>query len=413
MSLSKPAHKPRSQVRQHFCIVSETYIPEINGVALTLANLVKGLIARGHSVSVVHPRQHKQEKSHGSGVTSCSEDISVRGLPLPGYDGLQFGMFSGRLLRQTWKRHPPAAVYVATEGPLGWSAVRAARQLGIPCVSGFHTNFHQYCKHYGVGRLQPLALRYLALVSQSNRIHTGLQRRTARPTAKPGFNSVSILERGVDSELFAPQRRCSELRHRWGLFDDDIALIYVGRIAAEKNLKLAIEAYRAAKKINDRVKFVIVGDGPLRPALQSEHADVIFAGMQTGEQLARHYASADIFLFASETETFGNVTLEAMASGLAVIAYNYAGAKLHIANGESGLLVRFGDAKGFIESACDLVREPETIKRIRRQARQYVTRLSWPRVVERFEALLLSAGRRPGRTASSFPLTRGNVAIQP
>ena len=398
---------------QHFCIVTETYPPEINGVALTLANLVKGLLAQGHRVSVVHPRQRKQRKPNGFEFACCSEDIAVRGLPLPGYDGLQFGMFSGRLLRQTWTRHPPVAVYVATEGPLGWSAVRAARQLNIPCISGFHTNFHQYCKHYGLGWLQPTALRYLrrfhnqtesTLVSNED-LRVRLQ--------SAGFNNVSILERGVDSELFTPRRRSTELRQRWGLSDDDLALIYVGRIAAEKNLALALEAYRATRKISDRIKFVIVGDGPFRPALQSEHTDVIFAGMQTGEQLAMHYASADMFLFASETETFGNVTLEAMASGLAVIAYNYAGAKLHIANGESGVLVRFGDAKGFVDLACELVREPETIKRIRRQARQYVARLSWPRVVEKFEALLLSAGRRPGHAESPHPLTRGNVATQP
>ena len=417
ISLIGLARESRSQTAhsdpQHFCIVTETYPPEINGVALTLANLVKGLLARGHTVSVVHPKQRKQRKPNGFDFACCSEDIGVRGLPLPGYDGLQFGMFSGRLLRETWTRHLPAAVYVATEGPLGWSAVRSARQLGITCVSGFHTNFHQYCKHYGVGRLQPLALRYLRWFHNQTESTLVSNEELRARLQSAGFNNVGMLERGVDSELFAPQRRCNELRRSWGLSDDDLALIYVGRLAAEKNLELALEAYRAARKLSDRIKFVIVGDGPLRPAFQSEHKDVIFAGMQTGEHLARHYASADVFLFASETETFGNVTLEAMASGLAVIAYNYAGAKIHIANGETGVLVRFGDAKGFVDSACDLVREPETIKRIGRQARQYVTRFSWPRVVERFEALLLSAGRRPGRTASSFPLTRNNVATQP
>ncbi len=201
---------------QHFCIVTETYPPEINGVALTLENLVKGLLARGHAVSVVHPRQRAQRNSNGVEVAPCSEDIPVRGLPLPGYDGLQFGMFSGRLLRQTWTRHPPAAVYVATEGPLGWSAVHTARQLGIPCVSGFHTNFHQYCKHYGVGRLQPLALRYLRWFhNQTENTLVSNEELRAR-LQDAGFNSVSILERGVDSELFTPQRRCTELRRKLG-----------------------------------------------------------------------------------------------------------------------------------------------------------------------------------------------------
>jgi len=335
----------------------------------------------------------------------------VRGLPLPGYQGLQFGVPSGRLLRQSWKNHRPAAVYVATEGPLGWSAVHTARSLGIPTVSGFHTNFHQYCKHYRLGWLQQIALRYLrwfhnqtecTLVSNQD-LCVGLQ--------SAGFNNVSILERGVDSQLFHGQRRCSQLRREWGVSDNDLVMICVGRIAAEKNLKVAIEAYREIRKRGGQVKFVIVGDGPLRSVLQKENMDLIFAGMQTGEQLARHYASADVFLFPSETETFGNVTLEAMASGLAVVAYNYAGARLHIANGETGVLVRFGDAKAFVDSACGLVRAPETLARIRRQARQYVAHLNWQQVVERFETLLLNAGQGTGK-ASSSTLTRKGLAPQ-
>ena len=158
----------------------------------------------------------------------------------------------------------------------------------------------------------------------------------------------------------------------------------VGRIAAEKNLSLAIEAYRAMARYNDRLKFVIVGDGPLRQSLQREHSDVIFAGIRTGKQLARYYASADLFLFPSETETFGNVTLEAMASGLAVIAYDYAAAKLHVTHGQTGILVRFGDANAFVEAACSLIRGVQAIQRIRRQAREHIIQLSWPRVVENF-----------------------------
>jgi len=394
---------------QHFCVVTETYPPEVNGVALTLAHLVRGLLARGHTVSVVHPEPRNRRTSGGSGRGIYSKATLIRGLPLPGYHDLQFGVPAGRLLRRSWRHHPPAAVYVATEGPLGWSAVRAARRLGIPAVSGFHTNFHHYCKHYGVGWLQSLALRYLrwfhnqtdcTLVANED-LRTRLQR--------AGFNNVSILERGVDSELFTPQRRCAELRSEWGSSDKDLVLIYVGRIAAEKNLDLAIEAHRAMRRFNEGIKFVIVGDGPLRPALQRKNTDLIFAGMQTGEQLAEYYASADIFLFPSETETFGNVTLEAMASGLVVIAYDYAGAKLHITHGETGVLVRFGDLKAFVESACSLVRDPQAVRRIRRQAREYITCLSWARVVERFEALLISAGAQ-GLTASRSPLTRRGLA---
>ena len=392
--------------QQHICVVTETYPPEINGVAITLSRLVGGLRARGNKVSVVHPRQ-RNSQSAGGMLDPESNDIQVRGLPLPGYHGLQFGMPAGRLLKQTWSHHRPAAVYVATEGPLGWSAVRTAQSMRIPAVSGFHTNFHSYCKHYGVGWLQHVALRYLRWFhNQTERTLVSNEELRAQ-LEDTGFCNVGIIERGVDSQLFTPQRRCNELRQKWGLSEDDLALIYVGRIAAEKNLAVAVEAYRAIKRFNDRIRFVLVGDGPQRQSLQRENPDLIFAGMRMGEELGKYYASADVFLFPSETETFGNVTLEAMASGLVVIAYNYACAKLHITHGETGILVRFGDANSFVSTASALVREPQTIKRIRQQGRQYVSYLGWERVVERFEALLLSAGRQGrGEAGSAGSLLR-------
>lgn len=398
-----------SSTQHHFCFVTETYPPEINGVAITLALLVNGLRARGNAVSVVHPRQRATQKSNGSSNGDV-HDIEIRGLPLPGYHGLQFGLPAGGLLRRAWSRNPPRAVYVATEGPLGWSAIRAAKKLDIPTVSGFHTNFHSYCRHYRVGWLQQTALRYLRWVhNQTERtLVTNEELRVRLQDA--GFRNVSILERGVDAQRFAPQHRSVDLRREWGLSDNDLALTYVGRIAAEKNLTVAIEAYHAIKRFNERSKFVLVGDGPLRQSLQRQHPALIFAGMRTGDDLARHYASGDVFLFPSETETFGNVTLEAMASGLAVVAYNYACARLHIANGETGVSASFGDSKAFVNSACALSREPLTIKRIRRQARQYATYLSWSRVVEKLETLLVGAGREK-RTISASSLTRRRLAV--
>jgi glycosyltransferase involved in cell wall biosynthesis len=392
---------------QNICVVTETYPPEINGVALTVARLVSGLIDRGHSVSVVRPNQ-RLSGGFDSGI--CSEATLVRGLPLPGYRGLQFGLPAGRLLLRAWRTSTPDAVYVATEGPLGWSAVRAARRLDIPIVSGFHTNYHNYCQHYRIGWLRDLALRYLRWFhNQTDRTLVSNEDLRDRLQAA-GFSGVSILERGVDSQLFSPHRRSAELRKQWGVSEEDLILIYVGRVAAEKNLEVAIAAYHAMKRIGCGIKFVIVGDGPLHPRLQRDHADLIFAGIQTGEQLARYYASADVFLFPSETETFGNVTLEAMASGLAVIAYNYAGAKVHIAHGETGVLVRYGDAQAFADAACRLVCEPCSLGRIRRQARQQAAYLAWSRVIEKFETLLISA-RAQNRALADCSATSRGLAV--
>jgi glycosyltransferase involved in cell wall biosynthesis len=396
---------------RHICVVTETYPPEINGVALTLARLVEGLRAQGHAVSVVRPHQ---ETSEGLGFHCDPELIMVPGLPLPGYRGLHVGLPAGGLLRDCWTHHRPDVVYVATEGPLGWSAVRTAQRLGIPVFSGFHTNFHSYSRYYRAGWLQQLIFRYLC----------GFHNRT-RGTVVPsadlrdrlqalGFKNVSILGRGVDSQLFTPERRCAALRYHWGVSDNDLAILYVGRVAPEKNLELAIEAYRAMKRFSDAVKFVMVGDGPLCATLQKEHTDLIFSGVHTGERLAKHYASADVFLFPSETETFGNVTLEAMASGLVVIAYDYAAAKMHITHGETGVLAPYGDAKAFVALAAKLVREPQSLAKIRRQAREYAASVDWQRIVERFATLLMGApSQNHAISTVSITRTRRSLATEP
>ena len=373
---------------QHISLVTETYPPEVNGVALTLEHLVKGLIAQGHSVSVVRPHQAAADSARSS--YDCEVTL-VGGMALPGYEGLQFGLPAGRVLRRAWRESPPDVVYVATEGPLGWSAVRVARCLGIPIVSGFHTNYHTYSFHYHLGLVENLVFRYLRRFH--NRTASTLVPNTdlRERLCTWGFNNVKVLDRGVDNKAFSPEYRSRELRREWGVADDEVAVLYVGRLAPEKNIDLAIGTYRAMKRLRASIKFILVGDGPSRAALQHENPDLVFAGMRKGEQLSRHYASADLFLFPSETETFGNVTLEAMASGLGVVAYNYAAAKVHIKDGETGMSVPYGDQERFIESAVQLARESQFLAMIRRRAREHIKAYDWPRVVERFENLLWSA----------------------
>jgi len=374
--------------RRHICIVTETYPPEINGVALTLAQLVDGLGQQGHTVSIVRPRQQSVDgpsRSHDPAVTL------VPGLPLPGYKGLHVGLPASGVLRRCWTRHRPDVVYVATEGPLGWSAVRATQRLGIPVFSGFHTNFDSYSEHYHLGWLRFLILRYLCGF-HNRTIGTIVASADLRDRLQTiGLKNVSVLGRGVDSRLFSPERRSSALRRMWRASHSDLVVLYVGRIAPEKNLGLAIESYRAMQRVNNAVKFVIVGDGPLRAALQKKHPDLIFCGLHTGEELAKRYASADVFLFPSETETFGNVTLEAMASGLVVIAYDYAAARINITHGATGMLVPYGDSQAFVGAAGKLARDPQSLAKIRWQARTHAASLDWQRVVDRFATLLTGA----------------------
>jgi glycosyltransferase involved in cell wall biosynthesis len=374
--------------QRHICIVTETYPPEINGVAMTLAHLVEGLRTQGYAVSVVHPRRQPSESSSESDNPKVTV---VAGLPLPGYKGVHVGLPAPGLLQGCWTQHRPDVVYVATEGPLGWSAVRTARRLRIPVLSGFHTNFHSYARHYRLGWLQSLIFHFLCKFHNRTQgtLVPSVDLRSRLQTV--GLNNVSVLGRGVDCRLFSPEHRCAALRHTWGVSDHDLAVLYVGRVAPEKNLVLAVTAYRAMQRCSAAAKFIVVGDGPARATLQKAHPDLIFCGMQTGEQLARHYASADVFLFPSETETFGNVTLEAMASGLVVVAYNYAAAHMHVTHGETGVLVPYGEPQAFIDAALTLACEPQSLDQMRQQARAYTTSIDWQCVVERFVTLLTEA----------------------
>ena len=374
--------------QRQICIVSETYAPEVNGVALTLARLIDGLRQQGHSVSLVRPRQLS---SDGAGHGYDLRETLVHGLPLPGYRGLHVGLPATGALQRCWRQRRPDVVYVATEGPLGWSAIRTARRLRIPVFSGFHTNFDNYAKHYHASLLRPLIFSYLR--SFHNRTDgTIVPSVDLRDRLRElGLRNLSVLGRGVDSRLFSPERRSAALRRTWRAGENDPVALYVGRLAAEKNIGVTIDAYRAMQRVNPAVKFVLVGEGPLRAALQQKHPDLIFCGMQMGESLARHYASADIFLFPSETETFGNVTLEAMASGLAVIAYDYAAAHAHIKNRETGVLVRCGDAQKFTQAAAELALSRPFRRTMGRQARAYALSLDWDQIVDRFAAILMSA----------------------
>ncbi|HXJ79621.1 MAG TPA: glycosyltransferase family 1 protein [Candidatus Methylomirabilis sp.] len=377
----------RSMERQRICVVTETYPPEVNGVALTLARLVEGLRRLGHMVSVVCPHQRAVGVGSLGGIAG-REVTRVRGIALPWYPEVRAGLPAGGTLRDLWARQRPDVVYVATEGPLGWSALCAARRLGVPVWSGFHTRFDDYVRHYGGRRLAPAVFRYLRWFHNRTRGTLIADPALRDELVAGGFENVKILGRGVDSEQFDPSRRSAGLRAAWSVKDGDLVALHVGRVAPEKNIPLAIDAYRAMARVQEKIRLVIVGDGPLRSHLQRAHPDVLFCGMQTGGWLAAHYASADVFLFPSETETFGNVTLEAMSSGLAVVAYDYAAAGAHILDGVSGVLAPRGDSVAFVERARALAQWPARLPRLRRAAREHAVTVGWRHVVEAFEGFL-------------------------
>ncbi|WP_296277608.1 glycosyltransferase family 4 protein [Pseudomonas sp. UBA7530] len=371
----------------HVALISETFPPEINGVANTLGRLVDGLRNRGHRVQLIRPRQDTDQQS-----AADADLLLTRGWPLPGYPGLQWGQSSLHKLLRRWQRQRPDVLYIATEGPLGFSALRAARRLAIPVVSGFHTNFQQYTGHYGFGLLTRAMTNYLRWFHNRTQLTLVPSIGQQVDLERRDFERLALLARGVDSQLFHPRRRSDELRASWGLAPDDLAVLHVGRLAAEKNLGLLVKAFHALQQAHPqrRMRLILVGDGPQRASLQTQLPDALFCGLQRGETLATHYASGDLFLFPSLSETFGNVVLEALASSLGVVAYDQAAAAQHIHHGHNGMLARPGDEVGFCEAACGLLEDAEVLRHIRLNARRHAGHLSWDGIVEQFEQHLHS-----------------------
>lgn len=360
-------------------LITDTYPPDINGVARTLATLARGLQRRGHAVEIVTTLDAAADEDAGA-----PRRQRVRALPLPGYPGLRFGLAGVRQMQARFEAFRPDVLYVATETPLGLASIRAAGRLGLPVVSGFHTNFQSYLEKYALPGLESVARRLLR----------GLHNRTARtltPSADTagmleawGLRNVGVLGRGVDTGLFSPARRCPELRAGWGADAATPVALYVGRVAAEKNLDLLVRSFAAFRAVHPQAPCVVVGDGPRLKALQAEHPGFHYAGARTGEALAAHYASADVFLFPSVTETFGNVVLEALASGLHTVAYDYAGPRLLIRDGDNGWLAPFDDAAAFLERTRRAA-QAWTDPALRAAARRAAEELGWQRVVEQFE----------------------------
>lgn len=366
-----------------YAFVTETWPPEVNGVALTVQAMRSGLQSLGHEVSLFRPRQ----RADGAAPANAGETL-LPGLPIPRYPGLRFGLPAARALAAAWRRSPPDAIYVATEGPLGWSALRAARRLGIPVATGFHTRFDAYMRDYGAAILGPAALAWMRRFH--NQAHATLvpTRELQEWLAVAGFRNVALLARAVDAKRFSPVHRDPALRAAWGAEEHAPVAIHVGRIAAEKNLGLAVRAFRRLQAAQPLARFVFVGDGPERERLARENPDFVFPGVQRGDALARHFASADLFLFPSLSETFGNVTLEAMASGVPAIAFRYGAAREHLEDGVHGAAPAPGDEAGFIDACVRIGTDPDARRRMGMAAPVAVARLQPRRVAADLDALL-------------------------
>lgn len=399
---------PHQTIR--LAVVTETWPPEINGVANTIHKLITGLLELGHyHMHLVRPVQkHRASIKH-----PALQETLVPGFSLPVYGELKMGSLCYIRLRKLWQQQRPDVVQIVTEGPLGYSAMKAAKSLNIPVFSDFHTNFDQYSQYYQLGIFFRLAKWYLRHLHNQTALTLVPTRQMINKLETEGYKHLGLLARGVDTNMFTPARRSESLRTSLGLKPDQLLVVMVTRMAKEKNIELAIHTFYAIRKQVPDARFLLVGDGPERKLLQKKHPDCLFAGAKRGENLARYYASGDLFLYPSRSETFGNVITEAMASGLAVVAFDYAATAQHIRSGENGCAIPLHDDEAFIQAGIELATSPEQCRAMGQQAHISAQTLSWNSVVSDLDQTIqklleeasdetLAATQYPGNSALSF-----------
>lgn len=331
-------------------IFTDTFTPHVNGVSRTLERLVCAIRERGGEAVVV--------TVDSPGAPS---DGAVRwpAIPFWRYPELRIAAPSTREARRVIRAMLPDLVHVATPFGVGLAARRAAALERVPMVSSFHTDFAQYLRHYNLGALDSVAWPYLRWFHNAGARTFAPTRLGASALAARGFRNVSVWGRGVDPLQFSPAFRNFSLRRALGIRDADIMVACVGRLAPEKGVGVLLDAMSRVHDVaGNRVRLALAGDGPAERQFRAKApAGTVFAGRLMGRHLSEFYASADIFAFASTTDTFGNVLLEAMASGLPVLAPDR-GQTLEVAGGENALLVAVEDpaaiANGLQQLAGDV-----------------------------------------------------------
>jgi glycosyltransferase involved in cell wall biosynthesis len=353
-------------------LVTENFLPKLDGVTRTLAMLLDHLRAQGHQAIVVGP-QGAPRRYAGFRV------FGVKGIPLPFYPELR-ALIPPFELGDWLARLQPDVVHVADPMLLGAAGIAWAQYAGVPLVASYHTNLAAYCAHYRLGALEPAVWAYRRMLHNQCGATLCPSPSTAQEVRRHGFANVGLWPRGVDGQLFTPTRRSDAWRQRVAPGATRIVL-YVGRLSYEKNLEALVAAYAAVETAETHL--ALVGDGPARGELERKLAGrrVTFTGYLTGEALATAYASSDVFAFPSLTETFGQVVLEAMASGLPVVGFDADGVRDLVSSGLDGLLAPAGDQPTYVALLRRALESAEMRVSLGRAARAAAERRTWAGVM--------------------------------
>jgi glycosyltransferase involved in cell wall biosynthesis len=370
-------------------LVTDTFRPEVNGVTTVLAIMRQGLLDRGHDVQVIAP-------GYGRLASDAEADVHrVPSIPCPAYAAVRLSWPLGGGIGARMAAFAPELVHVATEGPLGLFARARALRHRIPLVTSFHTDFPSYATRYlGNWAVTPTR-RYLRWFHGPARATQTPSEITCAELRRLGVARPTVWGRGVDARLFHPDRRSDDRRRALGA-DGRVLFLHVGRLAVEKDLTTLIDAFhRAFDLLGRRAVFCLAGDGPEARRVRDALPFATHLGFLRRNRQADLSADADVFVFTSPTETCGLVVLEAMASGLPVIAANAGGVRDNVRHGMTGRLLRPGDADAFARAIAELAGDPELRTCMGQAGRAFAVARDWEReldlLVEQYESIRTSA----------------------
>ncbi|MDX1672079.1 MAG: glycosyltransferase family 1 protein [Balneolaceae bacterium] len=346
-----------------------------DGVSLTLNRLVEFLESKEIPVLVFGPTVDDPDLDH------AGELVSVPSIPVPGRPEYRLSVGFPDSVQQRLDQFNPTLIHIATPDLLGFRAMRYAQSHHIQIVASYHTHFTSYLKYYNLELLEVLGWKYLEwFYSQCKHIYVPSPSMAEELNRQGIDEGVRLWARGVDTDLFHPDKRDLEWRREVGFKDNDKVISFVSRLVWEKNLQTFVDVVKKLQGSELSTQSMIVGDGPARKELEHMLPEAHFTGFITGDELARAYASSDIFLFPSETETFGNVTLEAMACGLPCVVADATGSRSLVEAGVNGYLAPPRNTDEFAQFVRTIASDNELRERMGKTARQKAMAYSWENV---------------------------------
>jgi glycosyltransferase involved in cell wall biosynthesis len=390
MSEDQPLHVEHfgpSRGTLRIAMVSETYPPEVNGIAYAVSRMVQGLQSRGHEISLIRPRNKRSDIPQ---IGERFAETLVRGAPLSINKNLKLGLPAKDELSKLWSIRRPDLIHIATEGPLGWSALKTARKLKIPSISDFRTKFYTQHQQPGVQWLRGAVMAYLRKFHNSSQCTMVPTSELKRELSAMGFHNLEVVPRGVDTDLFNPEKRSAALRASWGADEDTLVLIYIMQGNKDKYVKWILRAFKLAKANIGSVKLIVIGTKKSKPISKTQQEDIIASQGLLDSEWPIYLASADFLLSPGPNDGLSHKVIEAMASGLPILTHNSIATSHLLINNVNSLVIQQEEESSFLTSFAQAITQRRMLKDIGLKARQTAMNYEWSYVVERIENIFLS-----------------------